>query len=329
MYHNQVIYTVVAIAVIATSCERLSSSDSDKVDKTKDWTEVVTMVVSHEISAVYDMEGIPSEGMMVKEDGKKNWNPMYFWEIEGFEYIRGFEYLLKVEKTHLVDPPQDASSVKYKLIEILSEEFKLGEGYVMSDEYIHYAPTSYREEFRTSITKKQNEYYLIIKKSEKTNALAFLADNGYTIMENSEDKTGTFLILPGKLQDTFQITVKGSGDINQTPGVIYAAPLYHDDQNFKVQSFGRGNMVSVGFPYQWDQDKQMRHITYIERYAEQLNIYLVDKILSEYGNALIFGVTNESAGNAIEVYNWFSEAAGYSIVNIEYPEWMPTPDEDQ
>ena len=120
MFRNLLICGV-AIAVIATSCERLSSSDSNEVDKTKDWTEVVTMVVSHEIGTVYDMEGTPSEGMLVQEDGKKDWTTKCFWEIAGFEYVRGFEYHLKVEKTHLIDPPQDAPSVRYKLIEILSE----------------------------------------------------------------------------------------------------------------------------------------------------------------------------------------------------------------
>ena len=72
MFRNLLICGV-AIAVIATSCERLISSDSNEVDKTKDWTEVVTMVVSHEIGTVFDMEGTPSEGMLVKEDGKKDW----------------------------------------------------------------------------------------------------------------------------------------------------------------------------------------------------------------------------------------------------------------
>ncbi len=322
MKHIFLLLTVALVGATSFSC------DKPNPDKTTDTDiEIITLYVNSELGVYNDGEsGLQMDAMMVREDEDAEWNIRTLNSIVGFEYCRGFEYELKVEKSHIENPAEGASSIAYKLIEVLSEEFKLGEGYVMSDEYIHYATTSYREEFRSSITKKQNEYYLILEKSQKTDAIAFLAGNGYAIMENSEEKTGSFFILSGKLQDTFQITVKGSGDINKTPGVIYVAPLYHDDQNFKVQSFGRGNMVSVGFPYEWEQDKQMRHITYIERYAEQLNIYLIDKILSEYGNALIFGVTNESAGNAIEIYNWFSEAAGYSIVNIEYPEWMPTPD---
>ena len=82
MFRTQVICCAIAIAVITTSCEPMSSSDSGSIDKTKDWTEVVTMVVSPEIGTVYGMEGVPSEGMMVKEEGKKDWIPKYFSEIE-------------------------------------------------------------------------------------------------------------------------------------------------------------------------------------------------------------------------------------------------------
>lgn len=326
MYHNQVIYTVVAIAVIATSCERLSSSDSDKVDKTKDWTEVVTMVVSHEISAVYDMEGIPSEGMMVKEDGKKDWNPMYLWEIEGFEYVRGFEYHLKVEKTHLVDPPQDASSVKYKLIEILSEEFKLGEGYVMSDEYIltlGVTELDFGKEYRVALTPKENEYYLILKMSEKESALDYLSDNGFVILENSETNPGIFATHAGTL-DCIQLTVKGSGDLSAIPGHIYTSPLYGENG----RTIGRSNMIVVGYDYDGDDGKFERHMAYIEKFSEILGLSIIEKVDHRdlgWGYFELYA-TNNSLGNVIECHNWFTEVARYGITGIQFPEWAPTPD---
>lgn len=329
MYMKRILLMVgMSLAMlIPTSCTEKLNRNSNKVDKTKDWTEVVTMVVSSEIGTVYGMEGVPSEGMKIKEEGKKDWNPAYFSEIEGFEYVRGFEYHLKVEKTHLVDPPQDASSVKYKLIEILSEEFKLGEGYVMRDDYIHYGPTSNNgEEHRETITKAEGEYYIAILKSMKTEALAFLADNGFTIMENSDEETGEFYALRGKLKDCFQITVKGNSSVADVPGALYTSPLYNNDEWFKVDTFGRGNMILLGFSYRWDDEKIMRHIPYIEKYAEILNIYLIRKDLSEYGNYLLFGVTEESAGNAVEIHNWFSEVAGYHICDLDFPEFAATID---
>ena len=83
----------------------------------------------------------------------------------------------------------------------------------------------------------------------------------------------------------------------------------------------------MGFSYRWDDEKIMRHIPYIEKYAEILNIYLISKDLSEYGNHLSFGVTDESAGNAVEIHNWFTEVAGYTICDLDFPEFAPTIDD--
>lgn len=320
MFRNLLICGV-AIAVIATSCERLSSSDSNEVDKTKDWTEVVTMVVSHEIGTVYDMEGTPSEGMLVKEDGKKDWTTKCFGEIAGFEYVRGFEYHLKIEKTHLIDPPQDAPSVRYKLIEILSEEFKLDEGYVMSDEYIIYPETAYREEIREPLSKKQNEYYITIDRSKEEDAVSYFAENGLTIMEFPDEGTGSYYPLYGKLQDCFQVTVKGTGDIDKVPGMLYISPIYTSDGMYKGKSFGRGNIIAVGWSSKWDDDKISRYKKYIEKYADLLNL---DYIGTE-SRYMKYGITKESAGNTVQIYNWFVEVIEDILIDIQFPEWAPTP----
>jgi hypothetical protein len=88
----------------------------------KDWTETVTINVSAE-TVMYTpiLSTIPIEGMNIKETTETHWISTYFSSIAGFTYERGYDYLLKVEKTHLVNPPADASNVSYKLIEILSK----------------------------------------------------------------------------------------------------------------------------------------------------------------------------------------------------------------
>lgn len=43
-------------------------------------------------------------------------------KIEGFEYVEGYKYRLKVKITELENPPADGYSEKYELIEILSKE---------------------------------------------------------------------------------------------------------------------------------------------------------------------------------------------------------------
>lgn len=61
------------------------------------------------------------ECLRVKEENATEWNKHY--GINGFNYEKGYKYLLKVEKTLLVNPPQDSYNVKYRLIEIISKKF--------------------------------------------------------------------------------------------------------------------------------------------------------------------------------------------------------------
>ena len=321
------VFLLLAVLFLLTTSFSCNKSNPDKTTDTD--IEIITLYVNSELGVYNDGEsGLQLDAMMVREDEDAEWSIRTLNSIAGFEYCRGFEYELKVEKSHIENPAEGAASIEYKLVEVLSEEFKLGEGYVMSDDYIHYGPTSNDgEEHRETITKAEGEYYIAILKSKKTEALAFLADNGFTIMENSDEGTGEFYALRGKLKDCFQITVKGNSSVADVPGALYTSPLYNNDEWFKVDTFGRGNMILLGFSYRWDDEKIMRHIPYIEKYTEILNIYLIRKDLSEYGNYLLFGVTEESAGNAVEIHNWFSEVAGYHICDLDFPEFAATIDD--
>lgn len=64
----------------------------------------------------------PLEGMKIKENINSEWTVIDINGIEGFVYGKGFEYYLKVEKTHIANPPMDASDIKYKLIEVISKK---------------------------------------------------------------------------------------------------------------------------------------------------------------------------------------------------------------
>ncbi len=92
-------------------------------DKPKDWSEIVILYVSAE-TGTYNPWGIDEvlEGMKIRESQTDTWNVVHFKTIEGFSYEKGYSYSLKVEKTHLVNPPADGSNIRYKLIEILSKE---------------------------------------------------------------------------------------------------------------------------------------------------------------------------------------------------------------
>lgn len=96
----------------------------DKDDLT-DKVETIKMYVSAE-TETYTPWGsdTPVECMLVKEEGNSSYSKLHFDGIEGFVYKKGFEYTLKVEKTTLANPPADDSNVRYKLIEIITEQEK-------------------------------------------------------------------------------------------------------------------------------------------------------------------------------------------------------------
>lgn len=61
--------------------------------------------------------------MQVKESASGNWTNFYN-QIEGFTYEPGYEYVLRVKTENIANPPADASSIKYTLIEQVSKTKK-------------------------------------------------------------------------------------------------------------------------------------------------------------------------------------------------------------
>ena len=61
--------------------------------------------------------------MQVKESVSAEWTNFYS-SIEGFTYEPGYEYVLKVKTEKITNPPADASSIKYTLIEQVSKTKK-------------------------------------------------------------------------------------------------------------------------------------------------------------------------------------------------------------
>lgn len=97
-------------ALILTAC---SSGDSDAQG------DVVRMWIEPEL---VECEGVaPMECMEVSysEDGAPE---LFYDEIEGFTFTEGTAYVLDVEVTEVPDPPADASSLSYRLVEVISED---------------------------------------------------------------------------------------------------------------------------------------------------------------------------------------------------------------
>ncbi|MBL4649217.1 MAG: DUF4377 domain-containing protein [Aureispira sp.] len=76
-------------------------------------------------SYTVDCVGVgPQKCLLVQEGdliGTNDWEYFYYG-IKGFDYEEGYIYNLNVKQTAIANPLQDASSVEYELIELLSKE---------------------------------------------------------------------------------------------------------------------------------------------------------------------------------------------------------------
>ena len=114
------------IFVMCTALLSLASCSSDD-DNAKDIVNEINMSVSAEPGVMYDlfdsMGEHPIECMQVMtEDEPGQWLYLYFSEVKGFTYERGHEYVLRVKRTILANPPQDASNRTYELVRILADK---------------------------------------------------------------------------------------------------------------------------------------------------------------------------------------------------------------
>lgn len=73
-------------------------------------------------SMLVDCVGVgPMKCMKIREDPNASWQNFYD-KIEGFDYTEGKLYKISVKVTDVENPPADASSKKYELIEILDQK---------------------------------------------------------------------------------------------------------------------------------------------------------------------------------------------------------------
>ena len=105
------------LAVFAiSSC---SSDDDEKKDSVKE----ITIYVSSETGESYGFNSTPEECMLVKFNNPNGeWEHLGLYRIEGFTYVKGHEYELRVKMTTLANPPADGYSHKYLLVKIVQDK---------------------------------------------------------------------------------------------------------------------------------------------------------------------------------------------------------------
>lgn len=114
-------YTLKWLLMIMMYCTSLIFVSCEK--DSKDWSETAFLLVSAEKGKYYPFGSDQElDGLNIRREGESVWSVIPLTGIEKFNYEEGFNYRLKVEIIHLKNPSQDDSSIKYKLIEIISKE---------------------------------------------------------------------------------------------------------------------------------------------------------------------------------------------------------------
>ena len=115
------LYIAIVIALLATNT--FTSCDTDL---TEDRSKVINLYVDAELGEYrpwgHPEDAEPLDGLKIKERKDADWEVIPIDGIIGFSYVEGNEYCLEVEKTHLVNPPADASNIRYRLIKIVEEQ---------------------------------------------------------------------------------------------------------------------------------------------------------------------------------------------------------------
>lgn len=111
----KLLFLLLAVFAIS-SC---SSDDDEKKDSVKE----ITIYVSSETGESYGFNSTPEECMLVKFDNPNGeWEHLGLYRIEGFTYVKGHEYELRVKMTTLANPPADGYSHRYLLVKIVQDK---------------------------------------------------------------------------------------------------------------------------------------------------------------------------------------------------------------
>lgn len=194
-YRNLLGVHLLLCATILAAC----SND----DEPKDKVSIIEATVSSEIEEIcytpaLSDQKIWGEFLKVKFGNSAEWTRLELSEIAEFHYEDGHEYKLRIEQTELANPPADGSSMRYKLIKILSDvqmntDFSFVERYSIGETNIIIRGELLTESERQTIN---NDVSTRLPERSRRFKFVFKKDSnlkgGFTIYTNDLKQQGTF-----------------------------------------------------------------------------------------------------------------------------------------
>lgn len=99
-----------SVATSPATSDTVSSDEKDPMIRTL-----------HVNSELVDCVGVgPRKCLEVREDPADDWE-LFYDDIEGFTFESGFRYTLRIKVEEVDNPPADASSLRYELIEVVDK----------------------------------------------------------------------------------------------------------------------------------------------------------------------------------------------------------------
>ncbi|MFZ1755141.1 MAG: DUF4377 domain-containing protein [Caldilineaceae bacterium] len=129
---NLIVYLALVMALLLSGCTPIAPGippapvDSGATDTVENEAanpapegEEITLYIAPEKAACVGVG--PMECLQVKysEDGKTE---LFYNGIDGFVFVPGYNYELRVLRTHVANPPADGSSLAYTLLEVVRQE---------------------------------------------------------------------------------------------------------------------------------------------------------------------------------------------------------------
>ena len=109
---------LLALVLLVTSLVLAACGGAPEINTEEPEDNVKTVFIGPEL---VDCVGeAPQKCMQIKENPEDDYQ--YFYDqIEGFDYEEGYEYELLVKEENVENPPADASSLKWTLVEVVNE----------------------------------------------------------------------------------------------------------------------------------------------------------------------------------------------------------------
>ena len=151
------------------------------------------------------------------------------------------------------------------------------------------------------------EYYIVFDGNMTREILAELDKREFEVMEGPvygsyEDVFSNEYTVPSTFKSLAAVTIKGKGNTNKLPGVIYRNNLYYYFDN----KIGRSMTFKVLYDIE-DEDNQIRKI---EQYAQMHNLIPLGKGDTDLPSFRL-ACTTKSSGNVLEMSNWFVEEGDF------------------